>query len=176
MSTIDLQQITLEDALNDPAPLSFDAPHRPAVLTTRITCRVCNRKQDIPVLATGLLCDLCRADLDATEAHIRATLAAAEQALTEAWTRWDADLAHASDKDRAFYEQACAAQDAPDYTERYKRALERIIGAPMVSVRLLPGTSPPRQAGLTGPGPWDLMSRAAVGRPRRPARGDTRFL
>lgn len=96
MSTINLSQITLDDALNDPDPLSFDVPRRPP-LTARITCRVCDKPAEIPILAAGLLCDLCRADLDATEAHIRQTLDAAEQALTDAWTRWDADLAHSGE-------------------------------------------------------------------------------
>ena len=83
-------------------------PARPP-LTTRITCRVCDRPAEIPILSSGLLCSLCRADLDATEVHIRGTLQAAEEALSDAWTRWDADLAHASDDDRAWWSKVSAA-------------------------------------------------------------------
>lgn len=119
-----LRRITLEDALNDPDPLSFDVPKRP-VQTARITCRVCDRKEDVPILSAGLLCDLCRADLDATEQHIRETLTATEQALGDAWTRWDADLAHSDESDRERYSRVCAAQGTPGFTERYQRALDK---------------------------------------------------
>lgn len=123
MATIDLQQITLEDALNDPDPLNFTPPRPP--LTARITCRVCDRREDVPISSSGLLCALCRADLDATEQHIRETLTATEQTLGDAWARWDADLAHADEADRERYQKVSAAQkeNAPGFAERYRRAL-----------------------------------------------------
>lgn len=120
MKGFDFGQITLDDALNDPNLLSF-SPARP-LLTARITCVVCNAKADV---TAGPLCDLCRADLDATERHIRETLAAAEQTLHDTWTRWDADLAHAEGADQERYRRVCAAQGTPGFAERYKRALDK---------------------------------------------------
>lgn len=127
MTPINLQQITLEDALNDPDPLSFDPPPRAAVLTARITCRVCDRKEDIPILSSGKLCTHCRRDLDATERHIRETLAASEQALDAATDRWGAVWAQADDKDRARYHVVDDARlaNAPGFAAKYQRALDR---------------------------------------------------
>lgn len=117
-------QITLDMALNDPDPLSFDArPTRGPALTARITCRVCERPAAVPILSSGLLCDLCRADLDATERHICARLAAAEQTLHDAWDTWHADHAAATERDQARYAAVCAAQAAPDYAARYQATL-----------------------------------------------------
>lgn len=110
MSTINVSQITLDDALNDPDPLSFDAPVR-TPQTARITCRVCARKEDVPILAAGLLCGHCRADLDATERHIRETLAVAEARFQDALTRWDADLAQADEADQLRYTRVAEALD-----------------------------------------------------------------
>lgn len=128
MPISNLQQITLDDALNDPDPLSFDAPKRPPQ-TARITCRVCNRKEDVPISSSGLLCALCRADLGATERHIKETLAAAEQALHDAWARWDADLAH-SDESEWWSKVSAAAlavsrgeMTQADYDRKVKSAL-----------------------------------------------------
>ena len=127
MSTIDLQQITLEDALNDPDPLSFDPPPRVTVLTIRRTCRVCDKPAEIPILAAGLLCAHCRRDLGATERHIRETLAAAEQAFDDATTRWDAVWAQADPNDRARFHVVDDARlaNAPGFAAKYQRALDR---------------------------------------------------
>lgn len=130
MSTINLQQITLESALADPDPLSFDPPPRAAALTIRRTCVVCDKPAEIPILAAGLLCDHCRRDLDATERHIRETLAAAEQAFDDATTCWDAVWGQADSNDQARYFNVCEAHaaNAPGFAEKYKRALERDDG------------------------------------------------
>lgn len=128
MGTIGLSQITLDDASNDPDPLSFDAPQRPAApLTTRITCRVCDRKEDVPILSSGLLCGHCRADLDATERHIRETLAAAEARFQDALDTFGATYAQADPRDQERYHAVEAARAARlmGFAGKYKRALDK---------------------------------------------------
>lgn len=103
-----------------------EQPQRPVIpVTARITCRVCNKPAEVPILSSGLLCCFCRQDLDATEAHICQTLAVAEQAAEEAWERWEADRAHADPADQERYSRVCAAQDTPGFTGRYARALTK---------------------------------------------------
>lgn len=66
------------------------APPKPRT-TARITCRVCERPATVPIDAAGLLCDHCRADLDATQRHIDAVLSAALfriQEVIEAFEVW----------------------------------------------------------------------------------------
>lgn len=119
------QQLTLDEEVD---AFWAEKPQRTAPpLTTRITCRVCDRKEDIPILAAGLLCAHCRRDLDATERHIRETLAAAEQAFDDATTRWDAVWAQADPNDRARFHVVDDARlaNAPGFAAKYKRALER---------------------------------------------------
>lgn len=129
MGAINLQQITLEDALNDPDPLSFEPPARPP-LTARITCRVCDRTEDVPILNAGLLCSLCRADLDATERHIRETLAAAELHFQNAVDAWDAAYGQATKEDQDRYHNVCEARAAgtAGFREKYQRALAKDDG------------------------------------------------
>lgn len=90
-----------------------------------VTCLVCDEEHQVPVLAPHRLCPTCAADLDATERHIRETLETAEQALTDAWEHWDADLAHSDDKER--YAKVCAArvEGAAGFAEKYARALAK---------------------------------------------------
>lgn len=119
MSSINLSQITLEAALNDPAPLDFDrAP------VAAITCRVCERPAQIPILANGLLCSACRVDLDATEQRIARRLAEAEQQLVKQIETWDAlyDLAGPTDQER--YQRVCQARldNRPNFQARYDQA------------------------------------------------------
>lgn len=134
MTPINLSQITLDDALNDPNPLSFDPPVRPP-LTTRITCRVCDRTEDVPIGTAAQLCTHCRADLDATERHIHETLEAAETALSTAWCRWDADLAQSDDRER--YARVCAAKEAgaPGFAEKYARAIAKGDGLSVLLIQ-----------------------------------------
>jgi len=120
-----MTQLTLDQEVD---AFWAEKPQRPAApQTARITCRVCDKPAEVPILSSGLLCTLCRADLDATERHIRETLAAAEQALHAAWERWDADLAHADTADRERYQKVCAAQaeNAPGFAEKYARAVAK---------------------------------------------------
>lgn len=127
MATIDLSQITLDAALNDPNPLSFDPPARPP-LTARITCRVCDRKEEVPILSNGLLCDHCRQDLDATAAHITTTLDAAERRLYDAWGRWEADYAHAEPRDQERYQHVVETRltmPVAEFARKYDRAYAR---------------------------------------------------
>lgn len=123
-TTFVLGQISLADALNDPAPLSFDPPARPP-LTARITCRVCERKEEVPILSSGLLCSLCRADLDKTELHIAATLASSEQRLYDAWGRWEAGWGQAQENDQARYQNVLEARvslPAAEFARKYEKA------------------------------------------------------
>lgn len=125
-TTFVLGQITLADALNDSDPLSFDAPQRPP-LTARITCRVCEKPAEIPILSSGLLCNLCRQNLDATEAHIRSTLAAAELRFQNALDTWNATYAQAEPRDQERYHAVEEARGAGGvgFRERYQRAVAK---------------------------------------------------
>src|SRR6187549_2178585 len=122
-----MNQLTLDQEVD---AFWAEKPQRPAApLTARITCRVCDRKEDVPIPAAGLLCVHCRADLDATERHIRETLATTEQALHDTWASWDADLAHADPTDQERYQKVCAAKATGNGTDafeaRYQRAWEK---------------------------------------------------
>jgi hypothetical protein len=89
-----------------------EKPQRSAApATTRITCRVCDRKEDVPILSSGLLCALCRQDLDATERHIRETLEATELRLENAYDYFIAGLAQADEVDQARYGRVSEALD-----------------------------------------------------------------
>jgi hypothetical protein len=72
-----------------------EAPRRASIDTARITCRVCERPAEQPIDTAGLLCNECRADLDATEAHIRGVLERAQLAFLTARDRHQANVAHA---------------------------------------------------------------------------------
>lgn len=130
MSSINLSQITLEAALNDPAPLAFTPPARPP-LGARITCRVCGKDATVPILAPAKLCDTCRADLGETEAHIAQQLAEAESLFRAAVEEWDAILAEAPVEDRARYERACERRltmQPEKFKALYQQALARKDG------------------------------------------------
>jgi hypothetical protein len=128
--------ITLEDALNEPAPLDFDArPARGAVLTARITCRVCDKPATVPILSSGLLCEHCRRDLDATARHITQVLEATEARFVAAVERWDADYAHAEVRDQERYQNvggARAALSAAEFARKYDRAYAKGDGLSML--------------------------------------------
>lgn len=100
-------------------------PQRAPAMTICITCRVCNKPAEIPITASGLLCDLCRVDLATTETHIRDTLATAEQTLTDAWTRWDADLAHSGEAD--WWARVSAAQIAVEQGQMTRAEFDRKV-------------------------------------------------
>lgn len=123
--------------ISNPQQLTLDAevgafwaekPQRAATPpTARITCRVCARKEDVPVLSAGLLCGHCRADLGATERHIRETLAVAEARFQDALDTFSAVYAQADPRDQERYhavEEARAAGMA-GFREKYARALDK---------------------------------------------------
>lgn len=122
----------------DDDPLGFDqlpAP-RPPAATTRITCAACSTVTTIPVTAAGRLCLLCREDLDATEARIRANMEAINATWQFALAAWDADYTQASEKDRERYQNVVEARGKvhdglikrESYQARYREALERNDG------------------------------------------------
>lgn len=91
-----------------------------------VGCPACGVEHRVPVLAPHKLCPPCLVDLDMTEAALRARLAQADAAYTEAATRLDADLAHADEADVARY-QAALAQEAAWGPERFARNVAAAI-------------------------------------------------
>lgn len=82
----------------------------PATATTaRIHCRVCERTATVLITSSGLLCDDCRRDLDATARHIAETVRLAEQATRDAYERLSADVAHADVEDQDRYGRVLGA-------------------------------------------------------------------
>lgn len=110
----DLAQITLEDALADPAQL-FDTP--PPVRTptrARVICLVCGNEARIPILRDGKVCDTCLADLPGQQAIIEATLDSATQRSYGADLNLHALLSDAGDKTLERYHNAVALREAND--------------------------------------------------------------
>lgn len=92
-----------------------------------VTCPVCDKEHGVHVLAPHRLCPACAANLDATERHIRETLATAELALEDAQDRWEATYAQADLSDQGRYHVVCEARAAASagFAAKYQRALER---------------------------------------------------
>lgn len=97
-----------------------------AGLKARVVCPACDLTHVIPILAPTKLCGPCRVDLDMTAAALRARLAAADAAYTEACARLDVDLAHADPADQARYATALDQEEAWG-PERFGRALAAAI-------------------------------------------------
>lgn len=112
-----------------------DTPRRTtsAPALARITCAVCGTAASIPVTANGRLCDLCREDLDATEARIRVNIDQINAAWRGALERWDADYAQANTRDQERYQTVVEARGKvhdglikrESYEARYQEALAR---------------------------------------------------
>lgn len=126
------KQITFID---DDGPMGFDqlpVSHLPPA-TARITCAACGVPATIPVTANGRLCSLCREDLDATAARIGANVEAINATRRAALERWDADYAHADERDQERYERVVEARGRvhdgllkrENYEARAREALAR---------------------------------------------------
>lgn len=108
-------------------------PRRTPTPTARITCRVCDAKAEQPIDAAGLLCAHCRADLDATEEHIKGVLRAAQIRFINARDLHQANVAHADERTRGRYERVQEALgaaheglvDAGSVRRRYEEAKAR---------------------------------------------------
>lgn len=110
----DLSQITLEDALADPAAL-FDTP--PPVRTptrARVICLVCGHEARIPILRDGKVCDTCMADLPGQQAIIEATLDAATARSYNADLDLHTLLADAGEQALERYYNAVTLREASD--------------------------------------------------------------
>jgi hypothetical protein len=110
----DLAQITLEDALADPAAL-FDTPppmRRP--ILALIQCRVCGKESRIPILADAKICASCSADLPATKTRIETALDAATDRSFNAELDLHALIADAGEQTLARYQNAVALREAND--------------------------------------------------------------
>lgn len=124
----------LED--DDEDEIDWDRPRRTPPPTARITCAACGLAATIPVAAAGRLCGLCREDLDATEARIRANVEAINATWQFALVAWDADYAQASEFDQQRYQNVVEARGKvhdglikeASYMARYREALERNDG------------------------------------------------
>ena len=118
--------------------IDWDTPRRAAAppATARITCAACGLAATIPVTAAGRLCALCRENLDATEARIRANVEAINTTWRAALERWDADYAQADTRDQERYQAVVEARGKvhdglirrESYQARYREALERNDG------------------------------------------------
>lgn len=87
----------------------FNIPHRAPIALARIHCRVCGAKAEQSIDTAGLLCPLCREDLDKTERHIRGVLDAALTSFLNARDLHQANVAHADERTQARYQRV---QDA----------------------------------------------------------------
>lgn len=111
----------------------FNTLRRTLIATARITCRVCERQAEQPIETAGLLCPLCREDLDATVRHIHEVLSAAHARFLAAYDRLSAAEAHADERTYARYENvrehlAAAAEgrvSAESVRRRYDEAKAR---------------------------------------------------
>lgn len=120
----------------DDDEIDWDQPRRPPPPTARITCAACGLAATIPVTASGRLCALCRENLDATEARIRANVEAINATWRAALARWDADYAQADARDQARYQVVVDVRGKvhdglikhESYQARYREALERNDG------------------------------------------------
>lgn len=125
-----VQALLLEDA----EEIDWDTPpRRTPPATARITCAACGTAATIPVTASGRLCPLCREDLDATAARIAANVEAINATWRAALERWEADLAHADEKDQERYQRVVEARGKvhdgliteAQYMARFSEALAR---------------------------------------------------
>jgi hypothetical protein len=119
----DLPPITEADALADPAPLSFE---RPAPRLATIQCVVCGVEARIPILSSGKLCDLCRADLPLAESNVRADYEAALAAHDRALVDLEQAEACAADEELARFQRALEARtaDAPQWELRWAKTIQ----------------------------------------------------
>ncbi len=99
-----------------------------------ITCRVCGQSARAPITASGLLCDVCRIDLAATERYVTQVLAATESRFQKAVESWDAlyDLAGPSDQARYHSVSEARAKGAPNFVRRYQQARDTDDGLGML--------------------------------------------
>lgn len=91
-------------------------------LTARIVCAVCEKPAQIPVLASGKLCDHCRRDLSATAAHVAETLRLAQARRNDAGETYEAEWAYADDTARDQLDRILAQRDSADFADRLARA------------------------------------------------------
>lgn len=73
----------------------IDPTRTPGAYTVTITCRVCGARQTLMAFVDGLLCNACRADLDAAEATVQTQLEAIKAEEAQAmgmWTEVQANL------------------------------------------------------------------------------------
>jgi len=77
-------------------PMSpINAAYAPGAVTMVTTCRVCGKRSQQAIHEAGLLCNVCRHDLDSAESKLNkqlADLATAESAASETWIQRQADL------------------------------------------------------------------------------------
>jgi hypothetical protein len=100
-----------------------------------VRCPVCDLEHAVPLLSETKLCAPCRVDLVMTLASARARRENAQAAADAAWSRLDAALGHADDRDRDRYDAArtlaeTGSLNGRSYTEAqrtaaWQRALER---------------------------------------------------
>lgn len=107
-----------------------------------VQCPGCGVEHQIPILAPHKRCPAC-----ADPEVLRARLEQAEEAATAAYTRLDADYAHADDQDRARYDAACEARasglwrgqarPASFFAQQWEAAITRNDGlSPLLRARL----------------------------------------
>jgi hypothetical protein len=109
-----MSQITLEDALADPAAL-FDTPPPTRTPTrVRMQCRVCGEEARIRILADAKICDVCLSDLPGITARLEAELDAATARSFNAELDLHALIADAGEQTLARYQNAVALREAND--------------------------------------------------------------
>jgi hypothetical protein len=111
-----------------------------AGLKVKVVCPACGVETIIGLLAATKLCAPCQVDLEWTTTALRVRLDHAQAAADAAWTRLDADLAHADPIDRARYD--AALERAAEWSaERWSKARDAAIAkgdglSPLLAARL----------------------------------------
>lgn len=119
VDTLTIEEICGPEADTDDL---FAGPSRRLTQTARITCRVCERPAEVPILANGKLCDVCRSDVAATSRHIADRLARAEVARNDAGAVYETAWLDADETIQAQFDRILAQRDTLEFPQRLARA------------------------------------------------------
>lgn len=93
-------------------PEDHKADRETILEAARITCRVCGKPAEIPIVTPGLLCDLCRSDIEAIRQHINEVAQKAADRLSAVFNAFDIAVMTASPEVQAAWTKVEAARVA----------------------------------------------------------------